>query len=144
MATVNAYTGKTKDGKFIPDDRAAFVKAFLRKDGTPMVVTAKRLVPKRSNRANAFWWAVVVPMFMDESGIRDKSEMHHIILEEIGHYDLVRFGKKEKKVVKDTHDLGSDEFATLIDAAGQLFAEMFGGYIPPPNSQQAEAMMAGS
>lgn len=139
-----AYTGKVEKGRFIPDDRAAFAKAFCRKDGTPMVVTAKRLVPKRGNQVNKYWWAVVVAMFQDESGIRDKEEMHHIILEEIGHYDLVKFGKREKKVVKDTHDIGSDEFSTLIDAAGQLFAEMFGGYLPPPNSAQAQAMIGGS
>jgi hypothetical protein len=139
-----AYPGKIMAGKFVPNDRAAFIKAFLRKDGTPMVVTVKRLVPNRSSQANRYWWGVVVAMFMDEMGIRDKEEVHHIILEEIGHYDIVKFGKKEKKVVKDTHDLPTDDFAVLIDAAGQLFAEVYGGYIPPPNSAQAQAMMGGS
>ena len=125
--------------EFIPSDHAAFAKAFLRKDGTPMVVTVKRLVPNRSKKANAYWW-VVVGMFQQESGVRDKEDMHRILLEEIGHYDLVPWGKKQKKVVKSTHDLPADDFAVLIDAAGQLFAEMFGGYIPPAGSAQAMAL----
>ena len=140
MSAATAYTGKTVAGKFIPDDKVAFAKAFCRKDNTPMVVIAKRLVPKRSNQINKYWWAVVVSMFQEEMGIRTKEAMHQIILEEIGHYDLVPFGKGEKKVVKETKDLGADEFAVLIDAAGQLFAEMFNGYIPPPGSPQASAM----
>jgi hypothetical protein len=144
MASPVAYTGKTVGGKFIPDDRAAFCKAFLRKDGTPMVVTAKRLVPNRSSNANRYWFGVVVAMFMDEMGIRDKEEMHHIILENIGHYDLKQVGKKEIRVVKSTHDLPQDDFAVLIDAAGQLFAEWYGGMIPGPDSAQAQAMMGGS
>ena len=89
MSAPMPITGKTQGGEFVPDNPEAWARAFARKDGTPMVVTPKRLVPKRSGRANAYWWACVVPMFMDECGIKNKDEMHHIILEEIGHYDLV-------------------------------------------------------
>ncbi len=140
MAAPIAYTGTVKAGKFLPDDRTAFAKAFLRKDGTKMVVTVKQWVKQRSTKVNAYWWKVVVGLFMDEMGLRDKEEMHHIILENIGHFDLVRVGKKEIKVVKETHELGADAFATLIDAAAQLYAEWFNGYLPPPGSAQAEAM----
>ncbi len=141
MAAPIAFTGKTKDGKFIPDRPAEFIKAFLRKDGTPMVVMVKRLVPKRGNQANKYWWACVVAMFQDEMGIQDKLEMHRIILEAIGHYDLVDFGKRQVKVVKETKDLPADEFARLIESAGQLFAETYGGYLPPVGSAQAEALI---
>jgi hypothetical protein len=140
VAAPIAYTGIVKAGRFIPEDRAAFAKAFLRKDGTKMVVTVKQWAKTRSPNANAYWWKIVVGMFMEEMGIRDKEEMHHIILEQIGHYDLVRVGKKEIKVVKSTHDLPSNEFAVLIESAAQLFGEWFNGYLPPPGSAQAEAM----
>ncbi len=141
MSLPVAHTGKTMSGQFVPDHPAEWAKAFLRKDGTPMVVIAKRLVPKRGNKANAYWWACVVAMFQEEMGIDNKEEMHKIILEEIGHYDLVPFGKKEKKVVKPTKDLPADEFAYLIEAAGRLFADTYGGYLPPVGSAQAEALM---
>jgi hypothetical protein len=144
MATPKAYTGKVKQGKFIPDDPSAFVKAFCRKDGTRMVVTAKQLVPKRSNNQNAYWWAVVVALFQDELGERDSYAAHHIILEALGHYDEMEIRGRKFKIIRETKDLGTDDFAKLIDGAGQLFAEWFNGFIPEPNSAQAQAMMAGS
>lgn len=144
MANVTAYTGHVEKGKFIPDNRAAFAKAFCRKDGTRMVVTAKQMVPKRSNKANAYWFGVVVAMFQDELGERDAYAAHHILLEALGHYDEVEIRGNRFKVVRPTHDLGVDDFAKLIEGAGQLFGEWFGGYIPEPASAQAQAMMAGS
>lgn len=141
MAAPVAYIGTVRQGKFLPDDRAAFAKAFLRKDGTKMVVTAKQWVKGRSSASNRYWWGIVVALFMDEMGLRDKEEMHHIILENIGHYELKRAGKMDIKVVKNTHDLPRDDFAVLIDAAAQLYAEWFGGFIPRPDSAQARAML---
>ncbi len=143
MAAPIAYIGSIKGGRFLADDRQAFARAFLLKDGARAVVTVKRLVKGRSSRANRYWFGVVVALFMDSIGLRDKEECHHIILENIGHYDLKRVGKKDLKIVKDTHDLPANEFANLIDAAAQLYAEWFGGYLPPPGSPQAEVMIGG-
>ncbi len=109
-----------------------------------MVVIAKKLVASRSSQSNRYWFGVVVALFMEEIGMADKEECHHIILEAIGHYDLKRIGNRDVKIVKDTHDLGQDEFALLIDHAGQLFGEWFGGFIPAPGSAQAQAMIGGS
>ncbi len=143
MAAPIAYTGIVKAGRFIPDDRVAFAKAFLRKDGTKMVVTVKQWVKGRSNQSNRYWFGVVVPLFMESIGLRDKAECHHIILENVGHYELKRIGKVDVKIVKDTHDLPQNEFADLIDAAAQLYAEWFNGYLPLPDSAQGEAILAG-
>ena|SRR3990167_1917541 len=144
MATPTAYTGIVKDGKFLPDDKAAFVKAFCRKNGTRMVVTAKKLVPARSTNSNRYWFGVVVALFQDELGERDSYTAHHIILEALGHYDELEIRGKKFKVVRETKDLPADDFTKLIEGAGQLFAEWFGGYVPPPQSAQAQAMMQGS
>jgi hypothetical protein len=144
MATPTAYTGHIVKGKFIPDNPAAFVKAFLRKDGTRMEVTAKKVVPRRSDNTNRYWFGVVVPLFMDELGERDKYVAHHIILEAIGHYDELEMKGRRFKIVRETRDLAADDFSKLIEGAGQLFAEWFGGYIPPPDSAQARAMIGGS
>jgi hypothetical protein len=144
MSNITAYTGRILKGKFIPDNRTAFTKAFLRKDGTPMVVTAKKLVPRRSLNANAYWWAVVVPMFMDESGIRNKYEMHRTILIALGQYDERVFGGKKIMEPHETHEMDVETFGNLVEMAAQLFAEMFDGIIPPPLSPQARAMMEGA
>lgn len=144
MANPTTYTGKVEKGKFFPDNPAAFAKAFCRKDGTRMAVTAKQIVPKRSSKANRYWWGVVVAMFQDELGERDAHVAHQIILEAPGHYDELAIHGKAFKVVRPTHDLAQDDFAKLIDGAGQLFAEWFNGYIPEPNSPQADAMERGA
>lgn len=144
MGKITAYTGRIEKGKFIPDNPAAFVKAFLRKDGTRMEVTAKKVVPRRSLNANAYWWAVVIPMFMEESGIRNKYEMHRTLLIALGQYEEKQFGGKTIQEAYETHEMDVEMFADLIDQAGQLFAEMYNGYIPPPMSPQARAMMGGS
>ncbi len=141
MSSPTAYTGRVVKGKFIPDNPAAFVKAFLRKDETRMEVIAKKIVPKRSVNANAYWWAVVVPMFMEESGIRNKYEMHRTILVSLGQYDERLFGKDKILEPYETHEMDAETFGNLVEMAGQLFSEMFNGYIPPPMSPQARAMM---
>jgi hypothetical protein len=144
MATPTAYTGTVKEGKFIPDDKAAFVKAFCRKDGTRMVVTAKRFVPKRSNDANAYWWAVVIPLFQEEMGLDDPQQVHSAVLCAIGHYEPREILGEVKPMPKRTRDLPADEFSRLIDSAHRLFAEYFGGRFPARDSDQAQAMMQGA
>ena len=144
MASATAYTGTVKGGKFQPDNPAAFVKAFCRKDGTRMVVTAKKWVPKRSNDANRYWFGVVVPLFQEEMGLDDPYQVHHAVLCAIGHYEPKEILGEIKPVPKRTRDLPADEFSKLIDAANRLFAEYYGGRIPPQDSAQAQAMMSGS
>lgn len=143
MSAPTAYTGIVKEGKFIPDDRAAFVKAFCRKDGTRMVVTAKKWVPKRSNDQNAYWWACVIPLFQEEMGLDDPYQVHHAVLCAIGHYEAKEILGEVKPVPKKTRDLPADEFTKLIDAANRLFAEYYNGRIPNRESPQAQAMMCG-
>lgn len=144
MASPIAFVGTVKGGRFHPDNPAAFAKAFCRKDGTRMVVTAKRWVPKRSNNANAFWWACVVPLFQEEMGLDDPYSVHHAILCAIGHYEAKEILGEIKPVPKQTRDLPADEFSRLIEAAERLFAEYYGGRIPPKDSAQAQAMMQGA
>jgi hypothetical protein len=144
VASPNIFTGHVEQGKFIPDDRAAFVRAFSRKDGTKMVVTAKRFVPKRSNDQNAFWWACVIPLFQEEMGLDDPYQVHHAVLCAIGHYEAKEILGEVKPVPKKTRDLPADEFRQLIEKAERLFAEYYNGRIPPRESPQAQAMMQGA
>lgn len=143
MSAPTAHMGTVKGGKFLPDDRAAFARAFCRKDGTRMVVTAKKWVPKRSNDQNAYWWACVIPLFQEEMGLDDPYQVHHAVLCAIGHYEAKEILGEVKPVPKRTRDLPADEFSKLIDAANRLFAEYYGGRLPPQDSAQAAVMMAG-
>lgn len=144
MSAPTAYTGIVKDGKFLPDNRAAFVKAFCRKDGTRMVVTAKRFVPKRSSDMNAYWWSCVIPLFQEEMGLDNSYAVHEAVLCAIGHYEAKEVLGEVKPVAKPTKDLPADEFAALIVKAERLFGDYYNGRLPPKDSPQAQAMMQGA
>lgn len=144
MSTPTAFSGMVKDGKFIPDDRIGFIKAFSRKDGTRMVVTAKRFVPRRSNDMNAYWWSCVIPLFQEEMSLDNSYAVHEAVLCAIGHYQPKEILGEVKPVAKPTKDLPADEFSKLIDAAERLFSEYYNGRLPPKDSQQAQAMMQGA
>jgi hypothetical protein len=144
MSAANNFTGTMRDGEFIPDDPAGYARALSRKDGTRMVMTVKRFVPKRSNDANAFWWACVIPLFQEEMGIDDKYRVHEIVLMQIGHCEIREVFGRQARVAKPTRDLPADEFRALIEKAERLFAEYFGGRFPKQDSPQAQAMMQGA
>jgi hypothetical protein len=144
MSAPTTFLGTMQGGEFIPDDPVAWARTLSRKDGTRMVLTAKRYVPKRSNDQNAYWWACVVPLFQEEMGLDDPYQVHHAILCAIGHYEAKEILGEMKPVPKKTRDLPADEFRQLIDKAERLFSEYYNGRLPPRDSKQAEAMMAGS
>jgi len=145
MSAANTFLGTVRDGRFIPDDKAALTRLFAtKKDGTRMVLSAKRLVPKRSDGMNRYWWSCVVEPFREEMGLDDKEEAHREILLAIGHWEFREVFGERKKFPKATHNLREDAFLELIDKAGRLFSEYFGGRIPSKDSEHAQAMMAGA
>jgi hypothetical protein len=144
MSAANTFLGTVKDGKFQPDDKAGFIRAFCRKDGTRMVVTAKKHVPKRSDAMSAYWWGVVVPLFQEEMGLDNKDDVHEEILIAVGHWEWKEVFGEQKRKAKRTRDLPSDEFMRLVEKAERLYSEYFGGRLPPKESTQAQALMAGS
>lgn len=143
MSAPTTFLGTVRGGKFYADNAAAFAALFAtKKDGTRMVVTAKKHVPKRSEDLNAFWWACVVEPFREEMGLDDKQRAHEEILVAIGHWEWKEIFGEQKRVAKKTRDLPHDEFMALVDKADRLFSEYFGGRIPARDSQAAQAMMA--
>lgn len=143
MADAVAYAGIVgEDGKLHPDSPGAFKFAFTPFKGKKVKLTIEEWKETRSNQQNRAWFGIVIKYFMEYMGIRDRLYVHRVILEHIGHYDLVEvFGKMEKKI-KSTHNLPKREFSELYEAAQQLGAE-FGIVIPDPTSAQAQAVMGG-
>lgn len=101
--------------------------------------------PKRSNPQNAYWWAVIVPHFLE--GLRDSGHTwlspdckEHLELV----HDLIcrKFLPKEGTIVlKDgfeyeergrTSKLNTQEMTELIDRVRHFTLEMFGIHIPLP------------
>jgi hypothetical protein len=145
MSAPTYFLGTVRDGKFRPDDSAAFIRVFAtKKDGTRMRVTAVKDVPKRTDGMNRFWWKCVVEPFREEMGIDDKDEAHREILIAIGHWYWQEVFGERKKMPKATHNLSEDAFMELVGKAERLFLEYFNGRIPARDSEHARAMMAGA
>lgn len=135
MPNAIAYTGTVgkEDGRLYPDNPEDLRFAITYFKGKKVKIIIEELKETRSNQQNRAWFGIVVKAFMEQTGIRDKLYMHRVILEHIGHYDLVEvLGKMEKKV-KSTHDLQKKDFSVLYEAAQQLGAE-YGVMIPEPNA----------
>lgn len=137
-----AHMGRVgEDDRFIPDSPRAFKLAFRPFRGKEVWVTIEERRKTRSTAQNKAWWALVIKPFADYMGERDKNFVHHQVLVEIGHYDLVTVLGKEVKKVKPTHNLDSKAFSELFESAQELGAA-FGVMIPDPSSTQAKAMGA--
>lgn len=139
------YVGAVDEGtaKFHPDSPGAFRFAFAPFKGKKVRLRIEEWKQTRTNQQNRAWFGIVVKEFMRHTGERNKEYMHRVILEHVGHYDLVEtLGKMEKRI-KPTSKLSTREFSELYEAAQQLGAE-YGIMIPDPDSSQAQAMMGGS
>lgn len=136
------YVGEvdTESAKFHPDSPGAFRYAFAPFKGKKVRLRIEEWKKTRTNQQNRAWFGIVVKRFMDHQGERDKEYMHRVILEHIGHYDLVETLGKTEKRLKRTSNLSTREFSELYEAAQQLGAE-YGIVIPDPDSTQAQAMI---
>jgi hypothetical protein len=136
------YVGDVDEAtaKFRADSPGAFRFAFAPFKGKKVKLTIEEWKATRTNQQNRAWFGIVVKLFMQHQGERDKEYMHRVILEHIGHYDLVETLGKTEKRLKRTSKLSTREFSELYEAAQQLGAE-YGIMIPDPESAQARAMV---
>jgi hypothetical protein len=144
MSITNTFLGTTIDGVFVPDEPAAYARAHARKDGTRVVHTVKRFVARRTDKMNAYWWGCVIPLFQEEMGLDNKDDVHDEVLIAIGHWEWREVFGEQKRKPRPTRNLPEDEFMQLVEKAERLFSEYFGGRVPPKDSKQAAAMMAGA
>ncbi len=99
----------------------------------PVEVIVRKVTRKRSRNQNAFWWAVVVPMFADACGY---APYEH----EAVHDELMRVlvGLKPDanpvlKIRQSSVDLSTEEFNVLIEQAQIFGATKLGIVIPDPD-----------
>ena len=139
-----AFLGtKGEDGRFKADSPKAFSFAMAGfKPGQRVRVTFEAEGDNRTERQNRMFYGVVVRYFCEYMGYRfgnelEKEYVKAQVLEQVGHYDLVRgLDGKEKKLVKPTRKMDKKAFSELYEACQELAASL-GVVLPDQNSQQA-------
>lgn len=123
----------TPAGKLVFEDRAAFVRHVRALAGKPVDVVVKRHRAQRSQKANAYYFGVVVKLLAEHCGY-EPDEMHEAL--------AMRFLRIEDCQVtgsprrKRTPDTDTKEFADYVDACIRFAAEL-GVLVPDPQHVEA-------
>ena len=133
--------GQIKDGILKITKRDEFQRNLTAMEDCRVLVSVKKLYRNRSTHQNAYYWGVVILMFVE--GVKDtwgedidKETAHYILREKCNateHYiestgELVR-------IAKETHTLTTVEFEEYLDRCRKLMFEYFGVEVPLPNEQ---------
>lgn len=101
-------------------------------------LSIKPFRPRRSLRANAYYWAAVIPAFQqfaaEQGDDWDKETCHEIIVRNtLGETTAIvkSTGEVLAKVRRPTHTLNSEEFSRFVDQAIAWLGD-YGIYVPPP------------
>lgn len=124
-------TGKVEKGKFIPDNPGLMKSAFHCHEGRRVSFCPKRIINKRSDPQNKYYWSVVVTKIADYMGERDTEEVHNYLKAHFNYKEIV-VDEKRFRVAKSTAKLNTDEFKEYLDKVKEFAAKEMGLYIPDP------------
>lgn len=117
-----------------------FAEALEHLRGKNVILTVAESKPKRSNKANAYYWSIVVDLIhraLKESGWEISRESTHELLR-------VRFLSEDHPIgkdgefvtrVKSTTELNSTEFGEYLEHCCRFAAEYLNVVIPAPGEQ---------
>jgi len=126
-----------KDGNLNLEHPVAFREAVKLLRRRRHVIEIREYTDRRSLGANAYYWAVVIAHFMEETGLVDSQSnreyMHYDVLgQELRMVDdELRPGKQR---MAQTHTMTASEFWKYIRRCELLFHDFFNGSFPPPRS----------
>lgn len=122
----NAYI---KDRRLYFHDRPGFdAWVAAQKDGLAVRVTVKR--KRRSARANAYYWAVVVPMVADHTGFTEEETHEALKALHLGR-EVKDLAGREIVCTKSSATLDSKEFGEYVDRCIAFAATELGVAIAP-------------
>lgn len=135
------YYGEISGGESLPDDPALLRNINKSLEGQRVTWTVEKWVRQRTSAQNRAWWGSIIGSFCKPAclAMRNKKEVHRIVLTELHHYDVIIVKGREVFVLKPTHDLPTNEFAELFEAAQQLASEWFNYFIPDPDPELRKA-----
>ncbi len=115
--------------QFTAEERRALDRSLQTLAGQTVAIIVKRQQRTRSDRANSYYWATVVPILADHCGY-DKQEMHEALAMRFLRIDDCPITGAPRR--KRTPDTSTREFAEYVDACIRLAGEL-GLSIPAPN-----------
>lgn len=122
-------------GKIPAKAKEGFVEIFRHFSGKRIEVKIDRLKKKRSPMQNAYYWAVIVPIFAGYMGYsKSEYEIVHGILKEMFLRTIETKNGVEYARVKSTSELSTMEFVEFIQDLQRFGAEQ-GLNIPDPNEE---------
>lgn len=130
-----ASVGTVKNRAFQEDDTGLLRKAMESFEGKRVRFIVEEVRKRRSTEANAYYWAVVVPMIGEAMGMQkwEKDKVHAYLKLKFNYRILVGRNGEEERIPETTTDLSSAEFSQdYIEAIRQFGAEFFGIEIPDP------------
>lgn len=125
------HPGTVLKGKFIPDNRGAFIMDFQRNEGRRMTVAVARETRDRSSPQNKYYWGVVIKMLSDWAGY-EPEEMHEALKDRFLAMPDARTGLR---VSHSTAKMTTEKFSEYIEAVKRFAAEN-GVNIPEPGQTE--------
>lgn len=126
--------GQIEKGGLVMDNSALFWESLKMLEGTRIVVEVKRYSSKRSNAANAFYWASVVKGMSDVTGYTPE-ECHEILKSKCNSQTDYLFNEKTGVYEEITHSqsttkLTPTQFGEYIDKCVSFLADL-GIFVEP-------------
>ncbi len=125
----DAFLGAVSaDGKLKIDAASVFREHVQRLSGQRVEVVVRPHRKKRSQRANRYYWGVVIPLLAEEFGY-DRQDMHEVMAMHLLRIEDCPVTGVPRR--KRTPNCDSKEFAEYVDACIRIAAE-HGVRIPEP------------
>ena len=128
-----------KGHKLYLDQDYESYEALNELEGKRVEVTIKEYKDTRSNRANRYYWGVVIPSVFKafaEMGIKlVNQEQAHEMMRIKFLMEEVQIGEESFRVPKSTTKMKTDEFANYIFVIVEYLREYYSYVVPEPNEK---------
>lgn len=121
--------------------KQAVVQSILAKQG-PHRISIVKYRPRRSDRQNAFYHAVYVPLFAEwwsenEGEVVSRDQAHEMLKSKFLSRDYAdrRTGEVISRAARSTTSLSTEEFSAYLDSIAKFLAE-FCGIVVPESSRE--------
>lgn len=133
---INTY-GNIKGGRLYIVGRPAFDSALESWNDCEIELIVSRLYPKRSNKMNAYYHAVIVPIargcFEEAFGERfSHLETHELLKRQLSYREIITPGGAILRITRDTKDMNTAEFLDFTTHCRHFLFDQFGVDVPDP------------
>lgn len=138
MTAASTFACEVREGKLVPDDPVAWKGWLLRHAGKRVTVEIELEQPRRSVRANARYWSMLVPLAADVLSIGrvvplSSKQAHDVLKQVFLGYDRVTGPHGvEALVLKSTAATDTPEFAAYCEKIQAWLAQDHGVRVPEP------------